>query len=107
MSWFAARGLLANSVTRHLGEDLLIAQPGEDGATANARGVLTRPEQLVRLGLSQTVADEARLTLKVADAPAWFARGVVVTTAAGEEFDVSAVTDNGEGLLEVVLCRSL
>lgn len=102
--WDTARQLLAGSVVAHLGENLVLEH--DDYGQATARGVLTRPEEIIRLGLAQVIAGDARLTLKVADAPEWLDRGVSVTSERGEVFEVTAVTDNGEGLLEVTLCRS-
>lgn len=105
MGWDAARSLLASSVVKHLGEDL--ALDGGVSGEVTVRGVLVRPEQLARLGVADAVTiGAAQLTLKQAAAPAWLARGVVVTSERGETFDVTAVTDNGEGILEVTLCRS-
>lgn len=104
MSWDAARTLLANSVVKHLGEELSLES---DDGEATVRGVLVRPEQLVRLGVADAVSiGAAQLTLKQVDAPAWLGRGTVVTSERGETFGVTAVTDNGEGILEVTLCRS-
>lgn len=102
MSWESARRLLANSVVRTLGEELLLSA---GASTATARGVLVTPEQLQRLGAAETIAGDARLTLRKQDAPEWFARGVLVTTAPGLEYKVTAVADNGEEVLEVTLCR--
>lgn len=105
-SWNTARGLLTGSVIRHLGEDLLLTAAGGT-VTETVRGVLTRPEEVERLGLSQAVQGAARLTLRKADVPDWIKRGVHVITEMGEEYDVTATTDNGEGMLEITLCRSL
>jgi hypothetical protein len=102
MAWDAARNLLNNTVVKHLGEELSLES---DDGEATVRGVLVRPEELVRLGLSTATVGAARLTMKQVDAPAWLGRGVVVTSERGETFDVTAVTDNGEGILEVTLCQ--
>lgn len=103
--WDTSRKLLASSVVNHLGEDLALTE--NDGAgEATLRGVLTRPEEIARLGLAQVIAGDARLTLRVSDAPAWLGRGVTVTSERDEVFRVTAVRDNGEELLEVILCRS-
>lgn len=105
--WNTARGLLASSVVTHLGEALTLVEAG-DARAATVRGVLTRPEEVERLGLSQVIGGHARVTLRKADAPSWLGRGVTVTNEADDEvFEVTAVADNGEGVLEVVLCRSL
>lgn len=105
MGWSSTRRLLNAAVPRHLGEDLTLSVVGTD-AQAAVRGVLTRPEELQRLGVSTVTVGQARLTLRKEDAPAWLARGVAVTSEASETFEVTYVTDNGEGLLEVTLCRS-
>lgn len=119
--WDTARGLLAGTVVQHLGEDLTLLGVlaggqfaaetggylgGPDPVTETVRGVLTRPEELIRMGLSHVVQGDARLTIRTADAPDWTGRGVTVQSAGGEVFEVTAVADNGEGLLEVTLCRS-
>lgn len=108
MGWDVARSLLNNSVVNGLGEELLLES---SSAEATVRGVLVRPESLARLGLSVTEIGAARLTLKRADVPAWFygsgsGRGRTVTAESGETYDVTAIDDNGEGVLEVTLCRS-
>lgn len=103
--WNTARGLLDSSVVAHLGEELTLAENGGDGE-ATVRGVLTRGEEIVRLGLSQMVAGDARLTLRTAHTPAWWRRGVRVTsTTSGEVYKVTNTTDNGEGMTEATLCR--
>lgn len=104
--WSTARRLLNSCVPRHLGEDLVLSQAGGPGE-ASVRGVLTRPESIARMGLTQLIAGEARLTLRASDTPAWIGRGTtVLPVATDEEFKVTAVTDNGEGMTEVILCRS-
>jgi hypothetical protein len=104
--WDTSRKLLASSVVNHLGEDLTLTEANDGDGEATLRGVLTRPEEFARLGLSQVIAGDARLTLRKTDAPAWLDRGVTVTSERAETFRVTAVHDNGEGLLEVILCRS-
>jgi hypothetical protein len=103
MSWDTARKLLAGSVVKSLGEELVLSDAGPVSATL--RGVLVTPEQLQRLGAAEVIAGDARLTMRKSDAPAWLARGTNVTTAPGAEYQVTSITDNGEGVLEVMLCR--
>ena len=105
--WDTSRKLLAASVVNHLGESLSLTEAADgDGGEATLRGVLTRPEELARLGLAQVIAGDARMTVRKAGAPAWLGRGVTVTSERDEVFRVTAVQDNGEELLEVILCRS-
>jgi hypothetical protein len=104
--WDTSRKLLASSVVNHLGEDLTLSEANEGAGEATLRGVLTRPEEIARLGLAQVIAGDARLTIRVSDAPTWLGRGVTVTSERAEVFRVTAVQDNGETLLEVILCRS-
>jgi hypothetical protein len=101
--WDTARDLLSRAVTGHLGEQLTLTN-GTD--TATARGILTRPEQVVRLGMAHVTVGSAVLAMRRVDAPAWIGRGVTVTAESGETFEVTEVADNGETMLEVVLCRS-
>jgi hypothetical protein len=115
MSWDVARSLLNQAVPAHLGELVQLTRAavawtfpvdfGPPIVAATVRAVLTRPEQLARLGLATLTMSDARMTLRVEDAPAWIARGTVAAVA-GATYEVTAVANNGEGLLEVLLCRS-
>ena len=101
--WETARGLMSRAVVSHLGEALVFT----DGThTAAARGILTRPEQAVRLGMAHVTVGGAALAMRRDQAPEWLGRGVTVTAESGETFEVTEVCDNGETMLEVVLCRS-
>lgn len=101
--WDTARDLLSRSVVSHLGEQLTLTN-GTD--TATARGILTRPEQAVRLGMAHVTVGSAALAMRRDEAPEWIGRGVTITSSSGETFEVTEVADNGETMLEVVLCRS-
>lgn len=108
--WGTARGLLNSAVPRHLGEDLTLTEHVADDAEEPARvvavrGVLTHAEELVRLGMTVVSADDSRLTLDTQSVPEWLGRGTLVTNESGQTFEVTEVTDNGEGLTEVTLCR--
>ena len=103
--WTTAHGLLNSSVVGHLGEELVIADATSDDQVT-VRGVLTRSEELVRIGLASMVAGDARLTLHTAHVPVWMGRGDTVTpTASSQTYEVVSYTDNGEGLTEVELGR--
>jgi len=104
MSWAGARALLAGSVVRHLGEDLALSEAPPGSRVASVRGVLTSPEQVQRLGLAHIRAGDARLTLRVLDAPEWLSRGVFVD-AQDAPYRITEIADNGEGVLEIILCR--
>jgi hypothetical protein len=69
-------------------------------------GILTEPEQTAQLARADFTLAEAMLVLRASEAPPWLDRGVVVTRATGRTYDVVRVVNNGEGLLEVTLCRS-
>lgn len=103
--WDTSRKLLAASVVNHLGEDLILTEANDGDGESALRGVLTRPEEIARLGLTHVIAGDARMTLRKVDAPEWLDRGVSVTSEREEVFRVVSVADNGEELLEVVLCR--
>lgn len=115
MIWDVARSLLNQAVPAHLGEPVQLTRVavaltfplpfGGFSSSATVQAVLTRPEQLARLGLATLTTADARMTLRVSDAPSWLTRGTVAQVGA-QVFEVTAVTDNGEGLLEVLLCRS-
>jgi hypothetical protein len=101
--WDTARGLMSRAVVAHLGEALVFS----DGTqTATARGILTRPEQVVRLGMAHVTVGHAALAMRRVDAPAWIGRAVTVTAESGETFEITEFADNGETMLEIVLCRS-
>lgn len=101
--WDTARGLMSRAVVSHLGESLVLT----DGThTVPSRGILTRPEQAVRLGMAHVTVGSAALAMRRDEAPVWLGRGVTVTASSGETFEVTEVCDNGETMLEVVLCRS-
>ena len=104
MTWAQARERLNRAVVRALGEELLV--DGGQGLSARVRGVLTDPERTGQLAGADFVMAEAMLTLRAGDAPTWLARGSRVTRATGRSYDVIRVENNGEGLLEVTLCRS-
>jgi len=103
--WDTSRKLLASSVVNHLGEGLSLTEAGGGAGVATVRGVLVRPEEYARLGVTHAVAADSMLTLRVGDAPAWLGRGVMVTSDRGDTYRVTGVRDNGETLLEVTLCR--
>lgn len=103
MTWDSARTLMNKAVTGHLGELLTFVTRD---FTVTARGILKRPEQVEKLGLSHITVGAATLTMRRQEAPAWLARGVTVTTAGGESFEVTEIPDNGEDLFELILCRS-
>ena len=91
------------AVVRHLGESLTLSNGAEQVVV---RGVLTDPERLAQLAQADFTMAEAMLTVRASDAPSWLERGNTVTRASGATYDVVRVLDNGEGLLEVTLCRS-
>ena len=103
MRWERAVAGLDRAVVRHLGEVVTVS---EGTAQLELRGVLTDPERLAQLARADFVMAEAMLTLQSSEAPSWLARGCTVTRASGTTYDVVRVLDNGEGLLEVTLCRS-
>lgn len=103
--WDSARRMLATGVVEHLGERLALAEASSGPGGVSLRGVLVRPEDAQRLGLSQLTAGDARLTIRSVDAPTWMRRGVTVTSERGETYRVTHVADNGEMVLEVILCR--
>lgn len=104
MSWARAIRGLNRVVVRALGEDVVL-QTARD--SIRLRGVLTDPERLGRLAGADFVMAEAMLTLRSVDAPSWLARGTSVLSSSGASYDVVRAVDNGEGLLEVTLCRSV
>lgn len=104
MGWASHVGLLNAAVPKHLGEDLTLAEASPGTETATVRGLLLNPEQLQRLGLGQIIAGDSRLTLRSLDAPVWLQRGVTVARGA-ETYRVVEWVDNGEGMIEVTLCR--
>lgn len=119
MAWRDHTAGLGDAVVGHLGEDLTgtpLVQPSAFPAafprslsapgSTTFRGVLTRPEHAARLGLADLTLGEGRLTLRASERPAGLGRGYRVATSTGEDFQVVRVDDNGEGLLEVILCRS-
>ena len=58
--WDNARGLMSRAVVQHLGEQLTLTNGTE---TVTARGILTRPEQVVRLGMAHITVGSAALAM--------------------------------------------